>query len=238
MTRRPHLEEEVAVPMSIPEWTLRSTRSRVLLLALAACLTLGGTPSAAQRDTASAPSGEKESDERPDLGDYTWTVLEDRLTMRAPFNDMKGKLRVIAFFSPTCPRCLKNAGEIQTKFLERNDSQDIRMMIVWVKSLSTDAEEKLPLAIDIIPDPRVSHYWDPERVLNAQLIDAIAFPVNMNVYDVFLLYDREATWEKRLPRPGHFFHEVKRMPGPWWNLPAFVNEINRGLAGKRFTSPW
>jgi hypothetical protein len=169
---------------------------------------------------------------------YTWTVLENRLTMRAPFNEMKGKVRTIVFFSPTCPRCLQNAAELQTKFLDRNDSDDIRMMIVWVKSLSTDAEEKLPLAIDVIPDPRVTHFWDEERVLNAQLIDAVAFPVNMNVYDVFLLYDRDATWEKRLPRPGHFFHEIKRMPGPWWTLQAYLREMQKALDGKPFSSPW
>jgi len=188
-----------------------------------------------------APSGAGDPPDKAPLRtvpEYTWTVLEDRLTMRAPFNDLKGKVRIVVFFSPTCPTCLKNANQLQKPFLEKNDSDDFRMMIVWVKSLSTDKQEKLPLAIDVIPDPRVSHFWDEKRVLNPQLIDAIAFEVNMNVYDVFLLYDKQATWEKRLPRPGYFFHEVKQMPGPWWNMPAFLVEVQKGLDDKPFASPW
>jgi hypothetical protein len=174
----------------------------------------------------------------PDRSDYSWTHLENRLTMRAPFNELKGKVRVIVFFSPTCPRCLENAAALQKQLLAKNDSDDMRLMIVWVKSLSTDSEEKIPLAIDIIPDPRVTHFWDRERVLNPQLIDAIAFGINMNVYDVFLLYDKEAIWEKRLPRPGYFFHETKRMPGPWWNMAAFLAEMDKGLNDESFGSPW
>ena len=203
-----------------------------------------GSPTGAQegtKDTSPKTSTEDHTQKSTKtIGEYeyTWTVLENRLTMRAPFNDLKGKVRVITFFSPTCPRCLKNAGQIQNQFLAKNDSDDLRILIVWVKSLSTDGEEKLPLAINQISDPRVSHFWDEERVLNAQLIDAIMFEVNMNVYDVFLLYDREELWEKRLPRPGYFFHEVKRMPGPWWNLPAFIAEMEKALDDKPFGNPW
>lgn len=200
-------------------------------------------PLSASAQNKSAGSSPKEgkpeaSAESPQKTDYTWTHLENRLTMRAPFNALLGKVRVVVFFSPTCPRCLENAGSLRRQLLDKNDSDDFRLMIVWVKSLSTDAEEKLPLAIDIIADPRVTHFWDSERVLNPQLIDAIAFGVNMSVYDVFLLYDKETTWEKRLPRPGYFFHETKRMPGPWWNMPAFLAEMDKGLNDEGFGSPW
>lgn len=215
----------------------------VVFLSLFVILPLPSAPSGASE----APQNKTQEETEETTGSkttdaaahpYSWTTLENRLTMRAPFNELKGKVRVIAFFSPTCPRCLKNAGEIQTQFLSKNDSDDFRIMIVWVKSLSTDSEEKLPLAIDQIPDPRVSHYWDAKRVLNPQLIDAIMFEVNMNVYDVFLLYDKEQLWEQRLPRPSYFFHEVKRMPGPWWNLPAFITEMEKALNNEAFGNPW
>jgi hypothetical protein len=213
-------------------------------LVLAAVLALSAAPGTA--DATGKESASKDTKGKSPLtttthvGDLevSWTRLENRLTMRAPFNEMKGKVRVIAFFSPTCPRCLKNAGEIQGQFLEKNDSDDFRIQIVWVKSLSTDSEETLPLAINQIQDPRVSHYWDADRALNPQLIDAIMFEIQMNIYDVFLIYNREQTWEKRLPRPDYFFHEVKNMPGPWWDASDFIEIMRTALKGEPLESPW
>ena len=210
-------------------------------MVLLAFLSTPGTADEVPKDTTkkdTKATSDQTTTTAADTDESTWTILENRLTMRAPFNEFKGKVRVIAFFSPTCPRCLKNAGQIKSQFLSKNDSDDLRMMIVWVKSLSTDSEEKLPLAIEQITDPRVTHFWDEKRALNPQLIDAIMFSVNMNVYDVFLLYDKEQLWEQRLPRPGYFFHEVKRMPGPWWNLPSFIQEMEKALDDKAFGNPW
>ena len=163
--------------------------------------------------------------------------LEDRLTLREPFNLAAKKIRVVAFLSPTCPRCLANVGQLQREVMEKNPQKDIAVFIVWLKVLDTDNEDAVLDAMKRIPDRRVQHYWDPQRVLNAQLLDAIMFDVNLRIYDVFLLYDGEARWEKRLPRPGYWMHEVQGAPGPHWDVSTFAEEIQKGLNGQPFAVP-
>jgi len=62
--------------------------------------------------------------------------------------------------------------------------------------------------------------------------------VNMPIYDVFLLYDRETRWEKRLPRSGYWMHEIRGAPGPWWDVNLLAAEVQKGLRGEPFTVPY
>jgi hypothetical protein len=164
--------------------------------------------------------------------------LEDRLTLREPFNQAAKKIRIVAFLSPTCPRCLANAGQLQREVMEKNPQKEIAVFIVWLKVLDTDNEDAVVAAMKRVPDPRAHHYWDPQRVLNAQLLDAIMFDVNVRLYDVFLLYDAEARWEKRLPRPGYWMHEFQGAPGPHWDVSTFAAEVQKGLRGQPFSVPY
>jgi hypothetical protein len=168
----------------------------------------------------------------------TFRRLETRLTLREPFNLAANKVRVVAFLSPSCPRCLMNAAQLQREVLEQNDTGDLTVFIVWLKVLAEDDEDAVRAAIKRIPDPRVQHFWDPERLLNHWLLDAIQFDINLRIYDVMLLYDREARWEKVLPRPGYWMHEVKGAPGPKWDVATFAAEIDNGLRGEPFTEPY
>jgi hypothetical protein len=190
-------------------------------------LALALAVSVAARET--EPPAEKPSPVRP---------MADRLTLREPFNQAKGKTRIIAFLSPSCPRCLKNAGEIQREILAKNPDAPLAVFVVWLKALQSDNELAVESATETLPDRRVVHYWDPERVLNAQLLDAITFDVNLRIYDVFLLYGGTTSWEKRLPRPGYWMHEMKGAPGPWWDVTTFASEVGKGLRGQPFTPPY
>lgn len=199
-------------------------------------------PAAAQSPP-EKPAG-SQSEASPSPGDHggpvdspTYRVLEDRLTLREPFNKASGKTRIIAFLSPSCPHCQKNAADLQEEVLAKNPSKDLAVFIVWLKALKKDDESAVTTAMQKIPDPRVQHFWDPERVLNAQLLDAIMFDVQLRLYDIFLLYDGTAEWKKRLPRPGYWMHQYKGAPGPWWNVNTFAGEIEKGLRGEPFTSP-
>lgn len=164
-------------------------------------------------------------------------LLEDRLTLREPFNAARGAVRVVAFLAPSCPRCLKNAGELYREVFAKNPDADIAAFIVWMAVLKNDDEEAAKTAIFRLPDARVHHYWDPDRQLIHQLRDAVMFDVNLRLYDVFLLYDQDAVWEKRVPRPGYWMHEYKGMTGPWWDVKTFAREVARGLRGDVFSNP-
>lgn len=189
--------------------------------------------SASAAAPASAPKGEATSEQHnPELH-----RLEDRLTLREPFNAADGAVRIVAFLAPSCPRCLKNAGELHREVFAKNPDADIAAFIVWMAVLKNDNEEAAKTAIFRLPDARVHQYWDPDRQLIHQLRDAVMFDINLRLYDVFLLYDQYAAWEKRVPRPGYWMHEYKGMTGPWWDVKTFAREVARGLRGEAFSNP-
>ncbi|MFQ5600449.1 MAG: hypothetical protein ACE5G2_07840 [Candidatus Krumholzibacteriia bacterium] len=194
------------------------------------------SPKGAAAEASEKPRGSSAT--RDATAPAPYTVLENRLTLREPFNRDSGKIRVIAFLSPSCPRCQVTAGQFQRDVLDKNDTEELSVFLVWLKALQKDTEEALTTMMGKVSDPRVQHFWDPERVLNHQLLDAIMFDVQLRIYDVYLLYDREAKWEKRLPRPGFWMHEVKGAPGPRWDIDGFAAQVDRGLRGETFSDPY
>jgi hypothetical protein len=74
-------------------------------------------------------------------------------------------------------------------------------------------------------------------VLNPQLLDAIMFDVSVRLYNIELLYDRKATWDQRLPRPGFWMQEYRGAPGPKWDASAFAIQVGKALEGRPLDTP-
>ena len=162
------------------------------------------------------------------------TDLTHRLDLRGPFNLGRGKVRIVTFLSPTCTVCITNAARLQ-QILDSAPGDDIEIHAVWVSILDTDSRESVTRAATVLSDDRAHHYWDPKRVLNYQLLDAIAFDVQLRMYDVFLLYDQDAEWDTRLPPPAYWMHEYKRAPGPVFDPSVFAAQIAKLRRGEALT---
>jgi len=146
-------------------------------------------------------------------------------------------VRIIVFFSPTCSHCIANANGLQQLVLDKLSTPDIEVYAVWMKILDTDNRQAVDRAATVLHDKRVHHYWDEKSVLNAQLLDAIMFDVQLRLYNIQLLYDRTATWDKRLPRPPYWMQEYRGAPGPIWDAPTFANEVLKALEDKSLDTP-
>jgi hypothetical protein len=157
--------------------------------------------------------------------------LKERTDLRGPFNLGAGKVRVLAFLSPTCMHCIENSGQLH-EALKSMPGEDIDVHIVWLQILDTDDRAMAVRNTQALTDRRIHHYWDPKRLLNHQLLDAIQFDIQLRLYDFFLLYDRKATWEQRLPKPGYWMHEYKGAPGPTWDAKTFAVQIGKALRGE------
>jgi len=71
--------------------------------------------------------------------------------------------------------------------------------VVWVKRWALDTREEIDGAGMV--DPRVTHLWDAGNVIDQEFLDRFAVDFGGLDYDVFLLFDREATWGATPPRP-------------------------------------
>lgn len=158
--------------------------------------------------------------------------MKSRDDLKVPFNEGQGKVRIVTFLSPTCKYCIQNANNLQKKVLDVLAGDNIEVHAVWLQVSSQDTRESVDPARVILHDTRVRHYWDEQRSLNMMLLDAIQFDVNVRLYDVFLLYGRDAVWDKRLPRPDFWMHEFRGAPGPLFDPAIFAEQVQKRLAGE------
>ena len=71
--------------------------------------------------------------------------------------------------------------------------------MVWVKRWALDTRSEIDGAGMI--DPRVTHLWDVGGVVGQEFLAQFGVDFGGLDYDFFLLFDQDATWQERPPRP-------------------------------------
>jgi hypothetical protein len=71
--------------------------------------------------------------------------------------------------------------------------------VIWVKRWALDTREEIDGAGMV--DPRVTHLWDAGNVVGQGFLERFGVDFGGVDYDFFLLFDRDATWAQRPPRP-------------------------------------
>jgi hypothetical protein len=104
--------------------------------------------------------------------------------------------------------------------LAKDGRQEITVFVVWSSQLGAK-EEHLPGAMELMPDPRARHYWDPSdqigRAYQSRLpdpsADGAAFKLKTAAWDVWMLFDREVSWDQGgVPLPGWWEHQLRELP--------------------------
>jgi hypothetical protein len=223
--------EKLPIPLALS----RVMRTLCLLagLAFAPALASPQTPAA----TPPTPPAPKAAPAPPAVRPPAIHDIATRLDLREPFNAAQGKVRIIAFLSPTCSHCFVNAQSLQNDILDKMPGADIVVYAVWLKILDSDDRAAINAAATVLHDARVQHYWDPKRTLNAQLLDSIYLDVQVRMYNIFLLYGRQATWDTHLPRAGFWMQSYKGAPGPEWKASTMAEEIGKAMRGEALDTP-
>ena len=81
---------------------------------------------------------------------------------------------------------------MQKEILEEHPDSDIKVYAVWFNMLSGDSRSGWDECV--MSDPRANHLWDEKRLTSrafAGEVEGAAAPV----WDAYLLYDPEATWD-------------------------------------------
>jgi hypothetical protein len=71
--------------------------------------------------------------------------------------------------------------------------------VVWVKRWGLDTRAEIDGGGMV--DQRVTHFWDDGTVVGQEFLERFGVDLGGLDYDFFLLFDRDATWERRPPRP-------------------------------------
>ena len=116
---------------------------------------------------------------------------------------------------------------MRTGNLDKFPDADLEMAAVWTGIFLRDDEAAARKALELLPDERVRHYFDPNRRIGADIANRIGIPPLSQLfdggkldrsalaevfqsaymsgpavaYDVCLFYPVGATWSDRAPEP-------------------------------------
>jgi hypothetical protein len=91
----------------------------------------------------------------------------------------------------------------------------LRVLVVWEPVLASDVAAPLTGVLARLSDRRVTQYWDPGRVISADLVRSVneaparygfeaALPPGFVSWDVVAVFARSARWERDVPVPVHY----------------------------------
>ena len=94
--------------------------------------------------------------------------------------------------------------------VKQTGAPELRALVVWVPILPDDDADAAARAAARCAEPRVSHYWDPDRALGEALGKALALPPREGretgvAWDVYLLFGRGARWGAA---PAFWMHQL------------------------------
>lgn len=87
--------------------------------------------------------------------------------------------------------CLSGASWVQREILEADRAADLVVYAVWVPFLGGTREAAI--SQEVLPDPRVVHFWDGEAVSSAWFGRNVDKSVGA-AWDVYYLYGPDARW--------------------------------------------
>ena len=110
--------------------------------------------------------------------------------------------------------CVRGASALDALLAEFPGAQ-IQVQLVWEPVLKTDIAAPLTGTLGRIDDPRVVQYWDPQRVISADLVRAVdenpsrfgfeeALPDGYVAWDAVVVFDGAARWERDVPTPLYY----------------------------------
>ena len=98
------------------------------------------------------------------------------------------------------------------EIFEENLSKILQGAIIWTPMLETDNLHSAKRQEGIFTDHRVTHYWDPDRILGRLLSQTLNLKASM-AWDVYLVYPPDHAWDTELPpTPKFWMHQLEEEP--------------------------
>jgi hypothetical protein len=92
---------------------------------------------------------------------------------------------------------------VQDDLLAKYRDRDLKVYVIWLKMLRTDARSEWPR--NEIVDPRATHYWDEAKTVGTALAAGDALKAWRPVaWDMWAMYPPAATWTTGPPAPAGF----------------------------------
>lgn len=108
---------------------------------------------------------------------------------------------------------MRGVSSLQAEWLAKHPNDDVAVFVVWSDQLGATPKHAAEAA-ELMPDPRVRHYWDSDRLLGRAYQGSLeangeTHGLDAPAWDVWLLFDADARWgTEGPPRPVWWEHQL------------------------------
>jgi hypothetical protein len=88
-----------------------------------------------------------------------------------------------------------------------NPDAGLAAMIVWIEMLAEDKEADITALAREMSDPRIRWFHDPRHRAGRAIATSLG-GTSQIAWDVYLFFDAGVEWEKQLPAPRHWTHQL------------------------------
>ena len=102
---------------------------------------------------------------------------------------------------------MRGARAVQRSIIEDFPHADISISIVWIVILPGDTEVTARESASMFNDPRVRHFYDPEKRLGKAIARSLNWEVGV-AWDIYLFYAKGSEWVEDPPPPTDWMHQL------------------------------
>jgi hypothetical protein len=100
----------------------------------------------------------------------------------------------------------------------------LHLFVIWLPAISTDSRNHALERSNQFPEPRVSYYWDPQKLAGKSWGSVLE--LEMSAWDVYLLYPSNQNWNTELPSPIFWMHQLQGLEkGPYLDRDEFKQKV-------------
>lgn len=165
-------------------------------------------------------------------GKPPYITLDQKLTdLRADFNAMDDKLRLVFLSGPSCGICLRGMDDLNESIVQSlQDDPRVHTFVVYLPTLGAE-EKHAAAAVALMQGSRIDHYWDGKG--ESGLLFQEALDIDAYAWDIWMLYEPGARWsaDAAPPPPPFWQHQLMGLPDEQrLDADEFAAEVTARLA--------
>lgn len=121
--------------------------------------------------------------------------------LRERYKADEGRVRIVAFLSPTSAEGRRGYLDLQNALKNINDER-LRAYVVWTSVLETDKREAAGARAAECKDPRVTAFWDQTQAAAGQWSKVVS--ADHPVWNSYFVNGPTASWDANPPVPEHW----------------------------------
>jgi hypothetical protein len=102
---------------------------------------------------------------------------------------------------------VQGARAVQESIIKKFPNAEISISIIWIRMLPGDSEETAKNSAALFNDPRVRHFYDPDKRSGKAIAGSIGCGGKV-AWDFYLFYAPGSEWIKNPPKPIYWMHQL------------------------------